>query len=59
MHDKIKHSLALACLALALPAVAQVTFYEHEGFGGRSFSTPSAVNNLSNQGFNDRASSES
>ncbi len=57
MHNKIKHSLAIACLTLALPALAQVTFYEREGFGGRSFSTPSAVSNLSNQGFNDRASS--
>ena len=57
MPKKIKFSLAKVCLCLALPALAQVTFYEREGFAGRSFSTPRAVSNLSNNGFNDRASS--
>ena len=36
-----KYSIALAGLALAVAAQAQVTFYEDEGFGGRSFNTSS------------------
>ena len=39
------------------PAASQVTFYEHEGFAGRSFSTQQQVSNFSQQGFNNRASS--
>lgn len=39
------------------PVVAQVTFYEGEGFGGRSFTTNKLVNNFQREGFNDRASS--
>jgi uncharacterized protein YcfJ len=52
-----KYSIALAGLALAVAAQAQVTFYEDEGFGGRSFNTSSAVPNFQRHGFNDRASS--
>jgi uncharacterized protein YcfJ len=40
-----------------MPVVAQVTFYENEGFGGRSFTTDTVVNNFQRSGFNDRASS--
>ena len=40
-----------------MPVVAQVTFYENEGFGGRSFTTDKVVNNFQRSGFNDRASS--
>ena len=40
-----------------LPVVAQVTFYENEDFGGRSFTTNKVVNNFQRSGFNDRASS--
>ena len=57
MKSTLKVSLLVAGLALALPALAQVTFYEREGFAGRSFSTQSQVNNLDRYGFNDRASS--
>ena len=57
MTSTFKISLLLAGLALALPALAQVTFYEREGFAGRSFSTGSPVKNLDRFGFNDRASS--
>ena len=39
------------------PVMAQVTFYENEGFGGRSFTTNKVVNNFQRSGFNDRASS--
>lgn len=38
-------------------APAQVTFYENESFGGRSFSTAQGVDNFTSHGFNDRASS--
>ncbi|MCB4362843.1 glycine zipper 2TM domain-containing protein [Hydrogenophaga taeniospiralis] len=36
---------------------AQVTFYEREGFDGRSFTTTGAIPNFRRYGFNDRASS--
>ena len=39
------------------PVAAQVTFYEREGFDGRSFSTAAEVVNLRRTGFNDRAAS--
>ena len=39
------------------PAAAQVTFYEREGFQGRSFTTEKQVGNFERFGFNDRASS--
>ena len=40
-----------------LPLPAQVTFYEHEGFQGRSFVSSKQVANFERFGFNDRASS--
>ncbi len=49
--------LALAGVAFVTQAAAQVTFYEHEGFQGRSFTTQKQINNFSRYGFNDRASS--
>ncbi len=39
------------------PAPAQITFYENESFGGRSFTTDTLVENLRSRGFNDRVSS--
>lgn len=39
------------------PVAAQVTFYEREGFDGRSFTTATEVVNLRRTGFNERASS--
>ena len=36
---------------------AQVTFYEREGFQGRSFSTEQQIGNFERSGFNDRSSS--
>ena len=50
-------ALAAAALAIATQAAAQVTFYEQQGFQGRSFTTQSQVNDLQRFGFNDRASS--
>ena len=40
-----------------LPVTASVTFYEREGFGGRSFITRESLANLEPSGFNNRASS--
>ena len=37
--------------------MAQATFFEQEGFRGRSFTTESQINNFERYGFNDRASS--
>ncbi len=39
------------------PLASQVTFYEDEGFGGRTFSADQPVSDFSVIGFNDRASS--
>ena len=44
-------------LALAIPAAAQVVFYEHDGFGGRNFQADRQIANFERFGFNDRASS--
>ncbi|MCO5109212.1 MAG: beta/gamma crystallin-related protein [Burkholderiaceae bacterium] len=42
---------------LAVPVSAQVTFFQEQGFAGRSFTTESRIGNLERFGFNDRASS--
>jgi uncharacterized protein YcfJ len=47
----------IAGLAFTLPAFAQITLYQDDGFQGRSFTTRSPVRDFSRQGFNDRASS--
>jgi uncharacterized protein YcfJ len=57
MNTVLKSALALATLAIAAQASAQVTFYEREGFDGRSFTTERRVGNFERYGFNDRASS--
>jgi uncharacterized protein YcfJ len=49
--------MTAAGLAAASQAFADITFYENEGFGGRSFSTAGTVQNFERAGFNDRASS--
>jgi len=50
-------ALAVAGVAIATQAAAQVTFYERQGFEGQSFTTGKQINNFSRHGFNDRASS--
>jgi uncharacterized protein YcfJ len=50
-------ALALAALACAGQAAAQLDFYEHEGFEGRSFTTQQAIGDFNRLAFNDRASS--
>jgi uncharacterized protein YcfJ len=57
MNAILRTSLVAAGLAVAIPAAAQVTFYEREGFEGRSFTTQKQVWNFERFGFNDRASS--
>ena len=52
-----KSTLALAAGMLALPAFAQITFYEHDGYRGRTFSASGPVSDFRGSGFNDRASS--
>ena len=57
MNALLRNALAVAGVAIATQAVAQVTFYENEGFAGRSFTTEQAVSNFKSYGFNDRAES--
>src|SRR4051812_27827515 len=48
---------ATTALAFAAQASAQVTFYEQDGFQGRSFTTQQRLGDMQRSGFNDRASS--
>jgi uncharacterized protein YcfJ len=49
--------LTVAGMAIAMQAAAQITFYEGQGFEGRSFTAQKQVVNFVRHGFNDRASS--
>ncbi|WP_279758929.1 beta/gamma crystallin-related protein, partial [Mitsuaria sp. GD03876] len=53
----MKVAVAAAACALAGQAMADITFYEHEHFRGRSAGADSQVNFLKEIGFDDRASS--
>lgn len=57
MNAVLRSALAVAGLAVATQAAADLTFFEHEDFQGRHFSAQKQVSNLERQGFNDRASS--
>jgi uncharacterized protein YcfJ len=57
MNSMLRLSLAAAGMAVAAQATADVTFYEREGFEGRSFTTTKQVGAFDRYGFNDRASS--
>lgn len=57
MNAILKSAIAASTVALASHASAQVTFYEHDNFEGRAFTTEQAVDNFKRFGFNDRASS--
>ena len=57
MKSIVKKLFAVSVLALCAQAGAQVTFYEHDGFQGRTFTAAQRVNTLQRAGFNDRASS--
>ena len=57
MFNPLKCALALAAVVAVAPAMAQITLYEHDNFGGRTFTADNSVDNLRDFGFNDRASS--
>jgi uncharacterized protein YcfJ len=57
MNAIVKSTVAAAIAAVALQASAQVTFFQREGFVGRSFTADQPVRNLDQFGYNDRASS--
>lgn len=57
MKKSLQTVLAVAALAAAGHAAAQITLYEGEGFHGRSMTVNDRVWNLNREGFNDRASS--
>ena len=57
MNTRLKSVLAMAALAVAGHAVAQVTFYENDNYQGRSFTTQQPVGDFERFGFNERASS--
>ena len=57
MHRVPRMALAVAGLAMASHAAAQLTLYEQDGYQGRSFTTSQTVENLARSGFNDGSSS--
>jgi hypothetical protein len=57
MNKLLRPLVGLAAVAFAAHASAQITFYEGEGFRGRTFATNGEVRNFQQTGFNDRASS--
>jgi uncharacterized protein YcfJ len=57
MNHTLRPLLGIAALAFAAHASAQITFYEGEGFRGRTFAVNGEVRNFDRTGFNDRASS--
>ena len=57
MNSVLKNVLITAALFISTHAAAQITFYEREGFEGRSFTAENPVGNFEQYGFNDRASS--
>ena len=58
MKSALQRLLLLLGLALTFPAMgADITFFELDGFRGRSFAANQSISNFANIGFNDRASS--
>ena len=57
MNKVLRTALAVAGLAFATQAAAEIIFYENDGFHGRSFSATRSVGDFERYGFNDRASS--
>lgn len=57
MNSVLKKVLVAAAFAISTHAAAQITFYEREGFEGRSFTAENQIGNFEQNGFNDRASS--
>lgn len=50
-------AVMIGCAAATLATAADLTFYEHDRFRGRSFTAIGTVPDLADSGFNDRASS--
>lgn len=57
MQMNLPHIVGVAALGFAVHTAAQVTFYEGDGFQGRSFTVDRTVPNFDPLGFNDRARS--
>lgn len=57
MNTRTKIALSIVGLGFVTQSLAQITFYEQEGFEGRSFTTQGGVRNFDRVGFNDGASS--
>lgn len=57
MSTRLRTALAIAGVAIATQAAAQVTFYQGQEYAGRSFTTDERVRDFARYGFNDRASS--
>jgi uncharacterized protein YcfJ len=57
MNSRLKILVSMSALLLSAQAMAQVTFYEGEGFRGRAFTTSRQLPDFRRSGFNDRASS--
>ena len=57
MNTVLRNALIAAGLVASTQAAAQVVFYEHDGFQGRSFTAENSVQDFQRFGFNDRASS--
>ena len=57
MNTLLRNTLAVAGLVFAAQEAAQITFYEGENFGGRSFTAERQIRDFSRFGFNDRAAS--
>ena len=56
LNDRVSSARVAGNTAPA-PAAPQITFYENEGFTGRTFATDNQVRNFTRNQFNDRASS--
>jgi uncharacterized protein YcfJ len=57
MNQSLKFAFALSAVAFVPQAIAQVTFYEQEGFGGRSFTATRPMDTFQGTGFDNRAAS--
>ena len=57
MNVTIKLALGAAGALAATQAAANITFFEHDYYGGRNFAAERRVDNFDRTGFNDRASS--
>lgn len=51
MNGKLHASIVIAALVLSTPAVAQITFYEREGFRGRAYTAEREVRQHDRRGF--------